>query len=190
MGTEATFAKAGSDTGVWVPSMSSDDSALSRVLSAPSWVVVLLLLGAILAIDLGPETYAGIDGDLLQWAVLGVFVVYEVASMSVSSGTSVETDPETPVAVGEHYRPATDTHGGGDYRDGVYRVVGAGERVTLLRVGDANGRRVHSGEVTHLDQSTIETDFEAATGPDAGFSPVAGVRNALSGIYWTLAKYR
>jgi len=170
--------------------MSGGNSVLSRVLSVPSWVVVVVMLAAILGIDLGPESYAGVDGDLLQWAILGLFGLYALASTAVSGGSSVETDPDTPATVGEHYRPTTGAGRDGAYRDGVYRVVGASDRVALLRVGDADGRRVHAGEVTHVDQSTLDAEFEATTDPDAGFSPVSGLRNALSGLYWNVAKYR
>jgi len=165
--------------------MASSRSALSRVLAAPSWVVVVVLLAAILGVDLGPETYFGVDGDLLQWGILGLFVLYELAGATLSGESGVETDPTTPAAVGEHYRPTTEAH-----RAALYRVVGTGERVALLRVGNADGSRVHSGEVTHVDQSTLDGDFEAASDPDAGFSPVAGLRNALSGLYWNVRKYR
>lgn len=170
--------------------MSSGRSVLVRLLSVPSWVVVGVLLAAILGVDLGPDTYFGVGGDLLQWAILGVFVLYALVAWSFSGGTSVETDPDTPAAVGEHYRPMTDARGDGSYRDGVYRVVGTSERVALLRVGTAEGRRVHGGEVTHVDQSTLDDEFEPARDPDAGFSPVTGVRNALSGLYWNVGKYR
>lgn len=169
--------------------MSPVRSLLSRVLAVPSWLVVVVMLAAILGIDLGPESYAGIDGDLLQWAVLGLFVGYALAGRALSGGPSVETDPDTPAVVGEHYRPRTDG-GGGVHRAGVYRVVGTDEGVALLRVGDADGRRIHEGEVTHVDQSRLDADFQAATDPGVGFSPVGALRNALSGLYWNVARYR
>jgi hypothetical protein len=165
--------------------MSSSRSVLSRVLVAPSWVVVVVLLGAILAVSLGPETYVGVDDDLLQWGILGVFVLYELAGATLAGGSGVETDPTTPATIGEHYRPTTETH-----QAGVYRVVGAGERVALLRVGDADGRRVHPGDVIHVDESSLTAEFEAASDPDAGFAPATGLRNALSGLYWSVARYR
>jgi len=165
--------------------MSSSRSVLSRVLAAPSWVVVVVLLGAIVGVGLGPETYFGVDGDLIQWGILGLFVVYELAGATLSGGSGVETDATTPAAVGEHYRPTTGTH-----RDGIYRVVGAGERVALLRVGNADGRRIHTGDVTHIDGPSLAAEFEAVSDPDGGFAPVAGLRNALSGLYWSVARYR
>jgi hypothetical protein len=165
--------------------MASNRSLLARVLAVPSWVVVVVLLGGILGVSLGPETYLGIDGDLLQWGILGLFVLYEIAGATLAGGSGVETDPDTPAAVGEHYRPATETRPAG-----VYRVVGAGDPVALLRVGNEDGRRVHTGDVTQLDQSALTADFEAASAPDTGFAPVAGLRNAVSGLYWNVARYR
>jgi len=165
--------------------MTSSRSVLSRVLAAPSWVVVVVMLGAILGVGLGPETYFGVDGDLLQWGILGVFVLYELAGATLSGGSGVETDPTTPAAVGEHYRPTTQAHPAG-----VYRVVGAADPVALLQVGNADGRRVHTGEVVHVDRSALAADFGAASDPDAGFEPIAGLRNALSGLYWNVAKFR
>ncbi len=54
---------------------------------------------------------------------------------------------------------------------GVYRVVGVGGgRVTLLRVTDADGRRVNSGAVERVDRETLARAFESAENPDAGFS--------------------
>jgi|GEM_PF-1267247 len=175
--------------------MASGSSVLSRVLAVPSWAVAVVMLAAVFGVGAGPETYFGVDGDLLQWVILGLFALYALAGAGVSDGTGVETNPETPAAVGEHYRPTTETHRDGGYHDdtyraGIHRVVGAGDRVALLRVGDADGRRVHDGEVAHVDQSTLDEDFEAATDPDASFTPVAGVKNALTGLYWNVARYR
>ena len=53
---------------------------------------------------------------------------------------------------------------------GTYRVVGTGEEVVLLRVGDGTGRRETTGETVRVDRATYGT-FEAAENPDAGFSP-------------------
>jgi hypothetical protein len=81
----------------------------------------------------------------------------------------------------DHYRPTTD-----DYERGVYRVVGTGEEVTLLRVADGDGRRIHAGELEHVDAAAVDDAFEPAEDPDAGVSPVTMLRNALQGLYWTL----
>lgn len=163
--------------------MSSDASSLSRVFAAPTWLVVVLMLVAIVAVGLGPERYAGVDGDLIQWAILGAFALYALGGSALSGGTEVETDPETPATVGEHYRP---TEGG--VEAGVYRVVGADGEVALLRVGDENGRRVTTGEVVHVSQSALDAEFDAASDPDSGASPLAGLRNALSGLFWSVRR--
>jgi len=41
--------------------------------------------------------------------------------------------------------------------------------VTLLRVADARGRRVHSGAIEHVDRETLGA-FERAENPDSGVS--------------------
>jgi hypothetical protein len=63
----------------------------------------------------------------------------------------------------DHYRPTN-----GTTPPGVYRVVGTGEEVTLLRVADENGRRVHSGVVESVRRERVESAFVPATNPDAG----------------------
>ena len=85
--------------------------------------------------------------------------------------------------VGEHYRP-TD----GDHTPGVYRVVGTTDGVTLLRVGDADERRVHTGDIRYVDTSTLESEFEAATDPDAGLSPTVALRDAAQALYWSVRR--
>ncbi len=88
------------------------------------------------------------------------------------------------IKVGNHYRRTDEA------RDStVYRVVGATEEVTLLRVTDANGRRAHTGEIRHVSRGTLETKFEPAENPDAGFSPISVVENMLQGIYWQFHMY-
>lgn len=86
--------------------------------------------------------------------------------------------------IGEHYRPA-----GGDHAPGIYRVVGVTHGVTLLRVGDAEGRRVHTGEIRRVDGETFETEFEAATDPDAGLSPAGALRDATQAVYWSVRRF-
>ena len=88
------------------------------------------------------------------------------------------------VAIGEHYRP-TD----GAVPPGVYRVVGTGDPVALLRVGTAEGRRQVTGELQQVSQETLTDAFEPAADPDAGFTPVALVRNALSGLFWQFRRF-
>jgi hypothetical protein len=86
--------------------------------------------------------------------------------------------------IGEHYHP-TD----GDHPPGVYRVVGTTDGVTLLRVGDAEGRRIHTGDVRYLDAATLESEFEAATNPDTGLSPAGTLRDTAQGLYWSVRRF-
>ncbi|WP_227355441.1 hypothetical protein [Haladaptatus salinisoli] len=88
------------------------------------------------------------------------------------------------IDVGDHYRPIDHAS-----EPCVYRVVGATDEVTLLRVTDGNGRRVNTGEIRRIAPSALDAEFERAENPDAGFTPVASVRNALSGLYWSVRKY-
>ncbi|OYR67264.1 hypothetical protein DJ78_16510 [Halorubrum ezzemoulense] len=87
------------------------------------------------------------------------------------------------VDVGAHYRP-TD----GDHDPGVYRVVGATDGATLLRVGDADGRRVHTGAVCRVTASALRTEFEPAADPDAGLSLTGALRDAAQGLYWSVRR--
>ena len=90
------------------------------------------------------------------------------------------SDGDNP-AVSDHLRP-TDA----DVPDGVYRVVGTTDGVTLLRGGDADGRRVVTGEVTTVPDAT---GFEAAENPAGNRSlgrTVAGVPQTL---YWQLRTF-
>lgn len=107
------------------------------------------------------------------------------------------------VDVGEHYRATVQTRDSGvaagdtsgasrdDRRapDGVYRVVGAGDPIALLRVTDADGRRRHTGDLVRAPPHAIDSEFEPAADPDAGLSPVRSVRNQLSGLYWSVRRF-
>lgn len=86
--------------------------------------------------------------------------------------------------VGEHYRPTDET-----YTQGVYRVVGSIDEVALLRVTDDSGRRQFTGDVIHVPPSDLESQFETAKDPDAGFSPRLWLRSILSGMYWDIRKF-
>lgn len=86
--------------------------------------------------------------------------------------------------VGRHYRPVS-----GDHSPGVYRVVGTTDGVTLLRVAEADARRVHTGETYHVEVSTLESEFEPTQDPDAGLSPATAVRNELQGLYWSVRRF-
>jgi len=55
---------------------------------------------------------------------------------------------------------------------GVYRVVGTDGAVTLLRVADPDGRRIHPGTVERIDRETVQA-LECADNPDAGLSASA-----------------
>lgn len=71
-----------------------------------------------------------------------------------------------PPAIYDHVRTTDDA----PVQSGVYRVVGVGEEVTLLRVADASGRRQNTGEVVTVAAETV-AEFETADNPDIGFSP-------------------
>jgi hypothetical protein len=76
-----------------------------------------------------------------------------------STGGGVTSDADEEPAVGDHLTPTTDTHSAG-----VYRVVGHGDgTVTLLRVGDADGHRVHTGEIVSVPATT--DGFEQTAAP-------------------------
>jgi hypothetical protein len=71
-----------------------------------------------------------------------------------------------------------------DHPDGIYRVVGVrDDEVTVLRVGDADGRRVHSGEVRTFDADELEA-ATSAPNPDGNRPLGATVRAALTMPYW------
>lgn len=84
----------------------------------------------------------------------------------------------------DHVRPAD-----GDYRDGIYRVVGTSDdAVTLLRVADADGRRRHTGDVIAVPQEELE-GFDRAENPDGNSSPARNVASALEASYWSLRTF-
>lgn len=89
-----------------------------------------------------------------------------------------------PPSVHDHLRP-TD----GDVPDGVYRVVGTDEEsVTLLRVGDADGTRVHTGEVRTVTREALDA-FETAANPDGSRSVAAALLGVPAHLYWTLRAF-
>lgn len=93
---------------------------------------------------------------------------------------------EVPVVVDirAHYRPATD-----DYPPGVYRVVGAGDPVALLRITDADGRRRHTGHLERVPERDLGEHFEPADDPDAGLDLIGGLVNAAQRAYWQVRKF-
>ncbi|WP_226481650.1 hypothetical protein [Natrinema amylolyticum] len=83
------------------------------------------------------------------------------------------------LTVRDHVRP---TDGG--YPAGIYRVVGTGDdTVTLLRVGDADGRRVNTGEIATVEEADLAA-FEPADNPDGNRPLGATVRSELEMLYW------
>jgi hypothetical protein len=82
-----------------------------------------------------------------------------------------------------HYRPTDD-----QYRDGVYRVVGTGDPVALLRVTD-DGRRANTGHLEHVAHDDLDAHFEPVDDPDSGIDPVGALTNALQGMYWQVRKF-
>lgn len=100
------------------------------------------------------------------------------------------TDPTVdgrPPAVGDHFAVSEETSGSdavdATHSPGVYRVVGHGDgSVTLLRVGDADGRRVHTGEILAVASLA---GFESTTAPTGG----EGVRGRLRDGVWELRAF-
>lgn len=87
----------------------------------------------------------------------------------------------TGPGVYDHVRPIGD-----DYPDGIYRVVGVDdETVTILRVSDADGRRVHGGEVERVDVDGFDS-FTAAGDPDGNRSLGAAVSSQLVATGWSV----
>jgi hypothetical protein len=81
-------------------------------------------------------------------------------------------------SVYDHARP-TD-----DHPAGIYRVVGTGdERVTLLRVADADGTRVHTGELLTVSETEFRA-FETAENPDSNRSLGARLASVPETLYW------
>lgn len=81
--------------------------------------------------------------------------------------------------VGDHLRPVD-----ADLPAGAYRVVGTpGDDVTLLRVGDAEGRRVHTGDVRRAPRDRLD-GFEPAENPDRNRSVAAATVSRLEGFVW------
>lgn len=100
----------------------------------------------------------------------------------------------------DHLRVAADGASGGGTADGTgdddsdgtdlapggYRVVGVGEgAATLLRVTDADGRRVRSGRVERVDAAAVDS-LEPADDPDASPGPVRALASMVDGLVWTL----
>lgn len=63
------------------------------------------------------------------------------------------------------------------------------DAVTLLRVADADGRRVHAGEIRQVDRARLGAAFEPADASDAGFGPVADLRGPRVEVYWDVRTF-
>jgi hypothetical protein len=88
-------------------------------------------------------------------------------------------------SVYDHYR-TTDADA---VRQGVYRVVGVDdEDVVLLRVGDTDGERVHTGETVRIARDRFG-ELEPATNPDAERSPVDAVASVPETAYWSVRAF-
>jgi hypothetical protein len=89
------------------------------------------------------------------------------------------------IQVYDHFRPGD----GADLSEGVYRVVGVrADEVTLLRVGDPDGRRVNTGEVVTVDRATAER-FDSAANPDGTRSLAGTLRSAASSAVWSVRAF-
>ena len=85
------------------------------------------------------------------------------------------------LSVYDHFSP-TDT----DYPDGTYRVVGiSGEGITLLRVADADGRRVNTGEIITVSYDDLDC-FDSAENPDGNRSLGSALTSGVEMVYWSL----
>jgi len=98
--------------------------------------------------------------------------------------------PNPDPAVSDHLRPSgRDDADGLPVEPAIYRVVGTGEStVTLLQVGDADERRVHTGRVVVVDRDALDA-FESADDPDGNRSAAAAASGALSDFGWQLRAF-
>ncbi|MGQ3412079.1 hypothetical protein ACT4ML_07425 [Natrinema sp. LN54] len=60
--------------------------------------------------------------------------------------------------------------------------------MTLLRVGDADGRRVNTGELERVSEADLEA-FESAANPDGNRPFGAAVASKLEMGYWSLRAF-
>ena len=87
----------------------------------------------------------------------------------------------TAPSVYDHYQK-TD----GDYKDGIYRVVGTGgENIALLRVGDSDGRRASTGELITVTQDELD-GFELVENPDGNRSFGDVISSVPKKMYWSV----
>jgi hypothetical protein len=84
----------------------------------------------------------------------------------------------------DHVRP-----GDANIPDGVYRVVGHDEAtVTLLRVGDGNGRRLNTGDVRTLSREEFAT-CDSAENPDGNRPRGERLTSTVEMSYWSLRAF-
>lgn len=89
-----------------------------------------------------------------------------------------------PPAAYDHVSP-TDA----DYPPGVYRVVGTDDEVvTLLRITDGDGRRVHTGELVTADADAFG-GFDPVARPVATRPLRARIASALTAGYWSFRAF-
>jgi hypothetical protein len=99
---------------------------------------------------------------------------------------STPADPDPALALGDHLRPTdADAAAALGLADGVYRVVGDRPgTVTLLRVGDAGGRRVVTGTVVTVERADL-AGFEPAPAPERSRTPRAALGAAATTLSWS-----
>ncbi|WP_318568890.1 hypothetical protein [Salinigranum marinum] len=88
------------------------------------------------------------------------------------------------LSVHDHLRPVD-----ADLPDGAYRVVGTADAtVTLLLIVDADGERIHSGEIWTVARGDLD-GFERVDRPD-GTRPVGRVGvSLLEAAYWSVRAF-
>lgn len=89
----------------------------------------------------------------------------------------------TAPTIYDHLRPTDD-----QYPDGVYRVVGTGDSYSLLRVGDADGRRINTGDIVTVARDELD-GFEPAPNPDNNRPLGASLRSILQAGYWSVRTF-
>ena len=88
----------------------------------------------------------------------------------------------------DHVRPTVGALDG-EYEPGIYRVVGTdGDSVTLLRVGDSDGRRVSSGTVVGVSSDELDA-FEPAENPDGNRPLGARLVSLPATVGWSFVAF-
>jgi hypothetical protein len=84
------------------------------------------------------------------------------------------------VSVYDHFQVSS-----GDYPNGTYRVVGVGEEtITLLKIGDEDDRRVHTGKIIIIRSDEVE-ELDQVEGPELSKRTSAAVKSVLETGYWS-----